>query len=189
MKLISRMTLLFIVVSILSGTAHSQQGGVLNSDTYCKANVGLSNFKLLGVSPSQYAKCLEAKNYLEEAKKVKMVTIDGVDFVDNGENYDLVANDGILTSKSLFKYEGTGTAIGVGQYKNTKDNQLVYDISFAHLSKIQSGGLSGKLSVACNFAWVNCNSWPQAYQSICNSITWPFSGYLSITNCRITWTS
>lgn len=187
MKFNVKKMILMAFISAVSLTVMAQENDNMYNDVYCRQNIAFSDFRLLGVSNSQFAKCVTAKNYQDAALKIKMVTIEGVDFVDTGEGYDLAANDGILTSKTTFNYESGQQNTEIGQYKDVKGVGIVFDNSFAHISKVP--GAEGKLSVACNFSWVNCNSWPPAYQSICNSITWPFSGYLNISNCRITWTS
>ncbi len=189
MKYVFKTAILIIALGLYSEKIFAQEIEPQSDESYCKANVAITNFKILGVSTTKYARCAEAINFLEKSKRVRMVKIDGVEFVDNGEDNDLVADDGIMTSRVLFDYARDGGNVPIGQYVVTRDNSIVYDASFAHVSKINTGMTAGKISIACDVYWESCDSWPPAYQSLCRRFTWPFSGSIVIANCRITWTS
>ena len=154
-------------------------------ETYVKQNIGLTNFKILGISRKQYAKCLESMNFLEPQKKLRYTVTEKVEFADDGQGYDLVANDGIMTSKVLFYYEQGTPYADPGQYLSPKENPFVHDRLFAHTtSKIS-------VSVDCDVRWIKCSEWPSNLQNICKSFSWPFKGYLDFSNCKfgIKWES
>ncbi len=189
MKNLFKLLLLGISFELISEKSFSQVIGLKNEESYCKANLAFKDFQLLGVTSTQYAKCVKVVNYLEPGKTGKMVAINGTDFVDDGLNYDRVANDGILTSTRLSNYSSDQMPLPVGIYQDIKNETILYDDSFAHVSKInESPGGKGagvnKFKISCTFVWVSCNSWPENIRSLCFSFNWPFTGYLAIKECE-----
>jgi hypothetical protein len=194
MKNLFKLLIVIISFELIPEKSYSQVIGPENEESYCKANIAYTDFQLLGVSSAQYAKCVKAVNYLEPGKTGKRVTINGTDFVDDGLNNDLVANDGILTSTVLSRYSSGVMPLPVGIYQNIKNQTTVFDNSFAHVSKInQSGTGKGagmdKFIFKCKFVWTSCNSWPENIRSLCFSTSWPFHGYFAISECEVGWSS
>ena len=192
MKNLFKLVLLIISFGLISEKSFSQVISPPDEEAYCKANIAFTDFQLLGVTSTQHAKCVRAVNYLEPGKTGKRVTINGTDFVDDGLNYDLAANDGILTSTVLSKYSSDAMPLPVGVYQDIKNKTIVFDNSFAHASKINEPG-AGKeietdgLKIVCTFVWTSCNSWPENIRSLCFSTSWPFHGYLTLTQCEFGW--
>ena len=192
MKNFFKFALLIIFLVLISEKSFSQVISPPDEEAYCKANIAFTDFQLLGVTSTQHAKCVRAVNYLEPGKTGKRVTINGIDFVDDGRNYDLVANDGILTSTVLSKYSSDAMPLPVGIYQDIKNKITVFDDSFAHVSKINepvtAKGIGiDKLILHCTFVWVSCNTWPPEIRSLCFSTSWPFMGYLTLTQCEVGW--
>ncbi len=190
MKNLFKLLLLTISFEWISEKSFSQVIGSENEESYCRANIAITDFQLLGVTSAQYAKCVKAINYLEPGKKGKRVSINGTDFIDDGLNYDHVANDGILTATRLFNYSSDQTPLPAGIYQDIKNKTAVFDDSFAHVSKLNESS-AGKgegvniFKIKCTFDWVSCNSWPPNVRSLCFSTSWPFTGYFTITKCEI----
>ncbi|HMK25994.1 MAG TPA: hypothetical protein VK483_08200 [Chitinophagaceae bacterium] len=192
MKNLFKLALLIISFGLISKKSFSQVISPQDEESYCKANIAFTDFQLLGVTSTQHAKCLRAVNYLEPGKTGKRVTINGTDFVDDGLNYDLVANDGILTSTVLSKYSSDVMPLPVGVYQDIKNKTTVFDNNFAHASKLNESGAGkgvemDKFKFVCKFVWVSCNSWPENIRSLCFSTSWPFMGYFAVTECEVGW--
>ena len=192
MKNLFKLALLIISFGLISKKSFSQAISPQDEESYCKANIAFTDFQLLGVTSTQHAKCVRAVNYLEPGKTGKRVTINGTDFVDDGLNYDLVANDGILTSTVLTKYSSDVMPLPVGIYQDIKNKTAVFDNSFAHISKLNESGASkgvemDKFKISCTFVWVSCNTWPPEIRSLCFSTSWPFHGYFTVTQCEVGW--
>jgi hypothetical protein len=129
-------------------------------------------------------------NYLEPGKTGKRVTINGTDFLDDGQGYDRVANDGILTSKGLFDYSSNIMPLPPAIYQDIKNKTTIYDDSFAHVDKLNEstdgkGITINKFKVSCTFVWVGCNTWPSNIRNLCFELSWPFTGYFTVTKCDI----
>jgi hypothetical protein len=174
--------LLFITVSL---GAYSQDVSSEEEGNYVKRNIALTKFKMLGVSAKQYAKCVESVNYQDPVRKLKAIVIDKTEYADDGENYDRVANDGIMTSTTLFFYSDGQTVAAPGQYLEAKKNVIVHDLQFEHLQSLRSAEGKFGITIACDVFWRDCNSWPPELQSFCRRMSWPFSGSVVIRNCRI----
>lgn len=171
-----------ILLSGLSIISFSQDGSGDDLETYVKANIAISKFKILGVNQKQYAKCLETENYLEPEKKLKFLIIDKTSFADDGNGYDLTAGDGILTSNELFSYTGNSYVLQ-GSYKESPDHDAILaDEQFAHHA---SKGLAEKLkiTIGCKLKWVTCNEMSYWQAVACNAMGWPHGGF-RLTECE-----
>jgi len=191
MKNLFKLALLIISFGLISEKSFSQVISPQDEESYCKANIAFTDFQVLGVTSTQHAKCVRAINYLEPGKTGKRVTINGTDFVDDGLNYDLVANDGILTSTVLSRYPSDIMPLPVGVYQDIKNKTTVFDNSFAHVGKLNEPGTGKEIEpdrfkISCTFSWVSCNSWPENIRSLCFSTSWPFTGYFTVTQCEVT---
>ena len=184
MKKIAKLSLWALLFINICMAAQSQDLTNYGGETYVKRNIALTKFKVLGVNSKQYAKCAESVNFLETEKKLRYTVIDRVEFADDGANYDLVANDGIMTSRTLFTYSEGTAAVDAGRYTTPQNEVFVYDTQFAYSGTGRAGGPS--LGITCDLRWRECSSWPSNLQSICREFSWPFTGYLEATNCRIT---
>lgn len=186
MKKISKLLLCTVALIgfCLIGQAQNSSD-ISNEALYVKRNVAMTHFKFLGINAKQYAKCLETVNYLEPEKRIRLVMIDREEYADDGQGFDLVANDGILTSKQAVNYSTGQTVIAIGHYTPALNNPLVHDPLFAHTDRVN--GVMGKfgIKIKCNVSWESCNDWPPHLQQLCKDITWPFSGGLSITKCSV----
>ncbi len=192
MKNLFKLLLLAISFQLILEKSFSQVIGAENEENYCKTNIAYIDFQLLGVSSTQYAKCVKAVNYLEPGKTGKRVSINGTDFVDDGLNYDRVANDGILTSTVLSRYSSDVVPLPPGIYQDIKNKTTVFDNDFAYVSKLNESGAgkgieTNRFKLVCTFVWVSCNTWPENIRSLCFSTSWPFNGYFAVTQCEIGW--
>src|SRR5687768_6901710 len=94
------------------------QDDVDDFEQYAKTNIAVTKFRYLGVTQKQYVKCVETENFLDPEKNLKFLTIEKAVYADDGHGYDLIANDGILTSNQLSTYTGT-PYITPGTYKES----------------------------------------------------------------------
>lgn len=171
----------WLICTSFTTVLHAQDDTVDDWGSYVKSNVAVSKFRILGVTPKQYAKCLETENYFEPEKKLKFLVIDKTIFSDDGQGYDLKADDGILTSNQLFYYSGRSRVIP-GDYKESPDyNQLLAADEFVYRPE-----LTEKLIIRCKFKWNKCKDFPTPQQVlICQIAGWPFGGF-EILECEIT---
>ncbi len=182
-KVLNSGLLVLMLISVFT-FGYSQGDGVSEEENYVKRNIALTKFKVLGVNVKQYAKCLESVNYLDADKKLKFTMIERTDFGDDGRNYDLVANDGILTSTTLFTYDADTEVVQAGAYKiGASHDSFVIDDSFAHQAEIGSGG-KFKIIIGCKFKWVTCSQMTNpGNQYLCNWAGWPY-GSFQVTECE-----
>lgn len=177
---------LAFILFAFPGTAQLSLAQAVNEndpEAYSRAHIAFTDFKLLGVSESEYAKCVESVNYLEPLKRHKLVIIGDEIFVDDGQNYDLVANDGILTSSILSKYAEGILPIEPGKYRHVKQRIIIHDASF---EEGKNSGIEGKLSVECNIVWLSCGQMTGIHQILCKIIGWPW-GIFILKDCKIGW--
>lgn len=162
----------FIFSAACAIKAGAQDNNADDIENYVKSNVALTKFKVLGVTKKQYAKCLEAVNYLEPDKKPGMVIIGKTYFADDGKGYDLIANDGVLTSNELFPY--SGAVYAPGTYHETPDyNVIVADEIFAHRSQLSEL----TIKIGCKLKWVKCRDMPHPHDLLCKTMGWPYGGF------------
>ena len=185
MKKSKKILSFFILMNIISYQTFSQDDQSGEFEAYGKANIAFTNFKLLGVSNTEFAKCVESINYLDPSKTLRFAKINGVVFADDGNNYDLVANDGILTSMVLFKYTLDTPIVDIGVYRLIKNNTTIYDVDFKHKVLADSQGRFG-ISITCKFVYVPCSAWPPPIQKLCRQLSWPFIGSYEVTECSVT---
>src|SRR5687768_14847262 len=166
---------------LLSTTITSfAQDDVADYEEYAKTNIAVTKFRMLGVTQKQYVKCVETENFLEPEKKLKFLMIEKAIYADNGQGYDLVADDGILTSNQLSNYTGS-EYISPGSYKETPYfNEIVADELFAFRTT-----LAEKFSIKCKVKWVKCSDLPEGPQkTVCFLAGWPFGGF-TLIECEI----
>lgn len=187
MKLSIKGALFFVILSSFSYSSYSQTDDTQDWETYSRTNIAFTNFKMLGVNKNQFAKCVESVNYLDATKRHKLVIIEGVQFADDGNINDLIANDGILTSAVLTNYSIGVPTIPVGEYRKIKNDMLVYDAAFSHFGKNSNSPQTEGWGISCKLKWVKCSSWPVPLQSICRDLSWPFNGGFELTECTISW--
>ncbi len=173
------------MMNIISYQTFSQDDQLGEFEAYGKANIAFTNFKLLGVSNTEFAKCVESINFLDASKTLRVVMIEGVGYADDGINYDLVANDGILTSTVLFKYTKDSPIVDIGEYRMSKNNATIFDVAFRHKDLIDSQMKSLGFSISCKFIYVPCSSWPPQIQKLCRQLSWPFTGGFNVLECTI----
>lgn len=185
MKKILNSGILVVLFTNIFTFAYSQGESAVDDENYVKSNIAVTKFKLLGVNARQYVKCIETVNFFEADKKLRFLVIDNISFADNGLKYDLVADDGILTSTEVFTYAAGTRAIPTGMYQNTSGHDsFVFDESFAHYEKT---GSFNKLIIGCKFKWVPCSQMTNpAQQFLCNWAGWP-RGSFTISECEVKW--
>ena len=176
---------LFVIAANLSFVinSYSQTDGMDADEQYCRANLAFTNPMLLGVNEFNYARCVRSENYLEPDKRGAKVVINGVDFLDDGRNNDLIANDGILTSNQLYSYSKGSIILQAGQYRLSANNFILTDPIFAYTRQIAPD----RIKISCKFVWVRCSSWPQEYRQICYRMCWPFNGHFQIAECTVSY--
>ena len=142
---------------------------------YCRENIALTQFRLLGVDEVSYAKCVSSENFLEPGRRLPTVNIDGTLYVDDGTKNDLVAGDGVMTSVDRYKYESASQHIQPGQYQPTGPDNYVVDEAFRHSEKVGEAGRG--LIISCRFRWVRCRDMPQPDRFICFAGGWPYGSF------------
>jgi len=183
MKNVLQIAFILVVLVFNSNYSFAQTDDEKGGEAYSRANIAFTNFRLLGVNASEYVKCVESVNFPEPSKRHKLIIIGEEIFTDDGQHYDLRANDGILTSTGLSKYHESITPIEPGKYRNAKQDIIIYDESFVH---IKNPGIAAKLKIECNLIWVPCSQMTGAQQALCNIIGWPW-GIFILKDCKITW--
>lgn len=179
MNLLTKLQLACILCAGMTSAVLAQDD-VADYELYAKTNIAVTKFRALGVTQKQYVKCLETENYLEPEKKLKFLMIDKAMYADNGLGYDLVADDGILTSNQLSYYTGSGYLLP-GTYKETTYfDEVVADELFAYRSN-----LTERISIKCKLKWVKCSDLPPGPErTVCQLAGWPFGGF-TIVDCDI----
>lgn len=179
LKLFFGLNLLMVFVSIKSLAQAEHEA----EENYFKKNMIVTNLRLLGVDKGNYTRCLESINFKDPDIKARVVRLEKEDFVDNGKGFDLVANDGILTSTRLYNYESGVAPIPPGTYQNLKESYALSDVLFEHSGTAKFP--LPEISISCDLKWVKCSQWPIELQDICRSYSWPFNGGLQMT-CKAT---
>jgi hypothetical protein len=159
------------------------QVDVNDAGSYFKTNVAISKFRILGINQKQYAKCVETENFLEPEKRLKFLVIDKTSFADDGQGYDLKADDGVLTSNQLFNYT-ENRFVAVNSYQESPDyNSILADEHFAFYD---NGSHSGKFKIiiGCKFKWVPCSQMSYFQAIACNAVGWPWGSFM-ITECEV----
>jgi hypothetical protein len=166
--------LLFAVMA----TTGSAQDDVADYEAYAKTNIAVTKFRILGVTEKQYVKCVETENFLEPEKNLKFVIIEKATYTDDGQGYDLKADDGILTSNQLSSYPGPDYT-PPGTYRESPYyNELLADETFAHRP-----GLTEKIIIKCKFKWVNCSDLPEGPRKVICLLAY---GSFTISECEVT---
>lgn len=186
MKLSSKTVLFFTIVSLVTYQSNAQSDDTLDYEEYSRAHIALTNFKMLGINKNQFAKCVESVNYLDPSKRHKLAIIEGVHFADDGKNFDLKANDGIMTAVQLSNYASGSVMVPPGIYQPVKNNTIVYDSYFLHVDQIYGKSQQPEgFSISCKLNWVKCSAWPIPYRQFCRDFSWPFNGGFEIVECTI----
>ena len=181
MKSFIKTSLTAVLFLSLLTPSFSQDDTSDGNEEYVKTNVAVTKFRILGVTRTQYAKCLETENYLEPDKKLKVVVIGKNTFADNGSGYDLQEGDGILTSTEIFNYEKTSPVL-VGTYRETEDySSIIADEGFAFFGSVNR---QVKVKLGCKVKWVPCNQMTHPGQAwLCNWAGWPYGSFV-IVDCE-----
>lgn len=172
-----------ILVAVLLGIffiveeAYGQDDGSADLEKYIKSNIALGDGRVLGVSSTNYVRCLQSVNYAEPGKRLSSVEIDRVVYMDDGTGYDLVAEDGIMTSNVPFSYQEYEKPVPIGEYRLVKDNFVVHDPLFEH-------DFGGRIvvEIACDVSLVTCSQGGNCLA--CQWGIWPH-GCVRLKNCRL----
>ena len=167
----------------LNMAAQDPTGKPDETETYIRQNIVFTKFRMLGVDERQYAKCVESVNYLDADKRLKSVLIDDVEYLDDGKKYDLVENDGILTSTNVFQYEPKLPYLSPGVYKDSNEDVVVYDDEFLHMGEVQSKSIFS-IGINCRFKWVKCSQMTGIRREICYQMGWPW-GEFQLIECGV----
>ena len=68
--------------------ARSQDQEEGDVEKYLKSNIAFGNGRVLGISDTRYARCIEAVDYADPGRKIISVEIDGVEYADDGKGFD-----------------------------------------------------------------------------------------------------
>ena len=160
----------------------SAQDDIVDEGSYFKANVAVTKFRVLGINEKQYARCLETENFLEADKKLKFLVIDKTSFADDGQGYDLKADDGILTSNQLFNYTNN-RFVTPNTYQESPDyNSILADELFRHHEDGNAGKF--KIIIGCKFKWVPCSQMNYWQALACNAMAPPYGSFV-VSECEI----
>ncbi|MBK7562506.1 MAG: hypothetical protein IPP43_04860 [Chitinophagaceae bacterium] len=186
MKLSNKIVIFITVLSLVTYQSYSQADGTPDYEEYSRAHMALTNFKMLGINKNQFAKCVESVNYLDPSKRHRLTIIEGVQFADDGKNFDLIANDGIMTSVQLSDYTKESVVLPTGIYLPVMNNTIVYDSHFLHVDQISGKSQQPEgFSISCKLNWVKCSAWPIPYRQFCRDFSWPFNGGFEIVECTL----
>ena len=157
--------------------ARSQDQEEGDVEKYLKSNIAFGNGRVLGISDTRYARCIEAVDYADPGRKIISVEIDGVEYADDGKGFDLAASDGIMTSVVHYSYLEFEKPIPIGEYRRIRENFVMHDRSFGH-------DVAGKLvvEVACDVSFVPCSQGGNC--RACAWGIWPH-GCIMVRNCRL----
>jgi hypothetical protein len=180
MKNAIRSILLVLMIQPVTAPCFSQASEE-SAEQYFRSNIALTNFKILGVNDRQYAKCLESENFDDVTRRLGAVVIDKVTFLDDGRNYDLEANDGILTSTTLFEY--TSTPIRAGTYRAPGKDYYVFDDTFRHTANLSEW--PPRIKITATLKWVPCKKMEEPDKTICYMVGWPY-GWFELSKIDIT---
>ena len=185
----SGMMLKVLALHLIATTAFglTVRGQIDNGETmagegeYFRKNVALTEFSRLGVNAKQFARCLKVVNFLEADRLLNVLKMGKMEFKDDGQGYDLVANDGILTSLTLDYYDPGDEVLPVGSYAYPKDEYLVHDPQFEHLATEKLP--LPRLRISCKTRWVPCSQMPHPINVICQEMGPPY-GSLEFYDCH-----
>lgn len=158
------------------------QDDITDEGNYFKSNVAVTKFRILGINDKQYAKCVETENFLDPDKKLRFLVIGKTSFADDGQGYDLVAGDGILTSNQVFNYTNN-RFVTPNTYQESPDyNSILADELFRH----HEDGTAGKFKIiiSCKFKWVPCSQMSYWQAMACNAMAPPYGSFV-VTECEI----
>jgi hypothetical protein len=178
------MLLLGVALLIVTPTT-AQQGSSDQADAeeeYVKRNTALTAFSRLGVSQKQYVKTVKSVNTLDPVKTLKLVQIGKEEFRDDGQGFDQVANDGILSCTTANFYVAGEAIIPVGEYLAAREEVLVHDESF-DLTLAGRWPWLPTITVNCKFRWKKCNEFPHPISQICYDLGPPY-GTLVVYDCH-----
>ncbi len=164
---------------LFSRVAFSQDDFTDSEELYFKKNTALTDFSKIGVNNKQYAKCLKNVNFLEPGNTMNITIVGKTEFRDDGRNYDLAADDGILTSTTLFLYDEGETVLPAGGIEMNKQEYLLHDEIFEH-----TGRFPIKFHISCKTKWVPCNQLPYPMSTVCNEMGPPY-GLLVFYDCIV----
>ena len=172
-------TLIFLVFGLfkMNPGLCQDDGSPETEETYFKKHSAFTDFSRLGVNQKQFAKCVKNVNYLEEEKTLNVVFFGKTEYKDDGKNYDVVANDGILTSSELFFYGDRETVLPPGEYLRSNEDYIVYDDLFEHMGSERLPPLI-KVRVKCKNRWVHCSEMPNPFSQICYEMGPPFGSFV-----------
>lgn len=177
-----KLMILLALTSYMTTETRAQGDADVYDEAYARANLAYTDFMKLGISQTEYVRCVKVKNYLEPGITPKIVSIDGVEYKDDGKGYDTKEGDGILTAVKPTSYAKGAAVIGTGTYYVLPGNYFICDDLFKHGSS--AAELILKIKINCEFEWVSCNTWPPEVRRYCFQFNWPFVGYLALKKCE-----
>ena len=181
LKILSLPLMLILACGLTASGQDDVGENVSGDEAYYKKNTALTEFSRLGVNAKQFAKCLRVVNYLDADRRLNVLKMGKLEFKDDGQGYDLVANDGILTSVDLAFYEPGEQVLPAGSYAYPKEEYLVHDPLFEHLSTAKVP--LPRLRIACRTRWVPCSQMPHPINIICQEMGPPY-GSLEFYDCH-----
>ena len=113
---------------------------------------------------ASYTRNLNAKSFVKELKLVNFSDLAllplgfglrEVTYTDNGQNYDLIAGDGLYTSVEKFEITPKQAANPVGVSVPVMQN-IVVDNAFQHENELGKGEYGRKIIIKCNFYKCGC---------------------------------
>lgn len=182
-KYLSFGTVLLLIGAVLaSGSSKAQSTSFQTDPVYFQKNLALTNFVRLGVDGQTFARCVRAVNYLEPAITPKLARLKGEEFRDDGQGFDLRANDGILTSVKSFSYLKGETVIPAGQYQKSASEYVVHDELFEHIGteRLPFPGIR----IRCKARTIFCSDLPEPARTFCYRLGPPYSS-IEFYDCEI----
>lgn len=139
---------------------------------------------------ASYTRNLNAKSYVKELKLVNFSSLDllpagfglrEVTYADNGQNYDLVAGDGLYTSVEKFEITPRQAVNPVGVSVPVLSS-IVVDNAFQHDNELAKGEYGRKIIIKCNLRKCGC----PCKTFTCNACIWWGWSCWALDECSIT---
>ena len=109
----------------------------VNDRNYFKENIAFLDARIRGISQEEFVKEIVLKDFSSLSKLPPSIGFEEGIFSDDGLINDLIAGDGIYTSKDSYSYTKSLASLTKGEIKSVLD-EVVIDKSFKHRDQLNS---------------------------------------------------
>ena len=163
----------------------------LESEEFFKQNISIYDAIVRSINKIEYVKELNLKNFSERQWDKTSVGFDGCLFEDNGQGYDIIANDNIYTSVRKFSHSPNIPFIEGLVFRSVLETPIVSP-DFKKIKELENFSVQYKLKRSTNYqakiiggpiATIECDV------KICSKgclADWIWSGFgcICVSNCR-----